>query len=512
VGFFFGSSVKADTHIKCGFAEPNVLLKAQRKALANRPERQNDYLTSDQRFLLHYDVSGMHAIDTTSTIVPGTPDWLIIADRALHCSWHLLVDSLGFMPPPMDSVSYADDPPGGAYDIYFTDFSFYGMTYPENLVLSTSRLQDYTGYMTIENDFQGYPTEGIPALQVTLAHEFFHLIHLGYAYKTGASGFNVEDLWWYELSSTWFENVAYPDVDDYLNYAPQYFNFPKALDETTGYDVGQYGEVLSSYHKPLLMESIWQDFIDNSAYASIDMGLSSKAGLSFADSYQKFAGWNLITGSRSVSGEGFADAEKLPEIATEISTVILDSTDFRQEVDTRNILYYRIQTTLPDEQLFAVKFSPVNTDVRCVISPNANPGSLIKLSKNNTGKIETQQRGEVGLLAIANGGQSSSNFALQFQREFFSIYPNPLIVGKNTELHILTAADVYKPEIRFYDIRGREVLQSTFTATQSGSSNSIITLSIPIKSSGLSRLSSGVYFLRIEGKNTTHTRRITILK
>jgi len=508
--------LKAETHIKCGFAEmmqSNELVKAFRSDSTTRPKRQHDYLTSDKRFLLHYDISGTHAIDTTSTIVPGTPDWLIVADRTLRHSWHLLIDSLGFMPPPMDSVSYAADPPGGAYDIYFTNFGFYGMTYPEDLVNATNRTQDYTGYTSIENDFQGFPTEGIPALQVTLAHEFFHLIHLGYAYKTEASSFNVDDLWWYELSSTWFENVAYPNVDDYLNYAPLYFNYPKSLDETTGYDVGQFGEVLSSYQKPHLMETIWRDFIDNSAYASIDMGLRAETGHSFADAYQKFAGWNLITGMRAIPGMGFEDAEKLPAIATEVSPVTLDSTDFTQDIGAHNILYFRVQTILPDEQLFAIRFSAGNSGIRSVLSPDANPGALLHLSSNNPEEdLSTLKKGRVGLLAIANSGQSTSNFTLQFQRKLFSIYPNPLVIGKNTKLHILTAADVYKPEIKFYDIRGREVIHTPFIIGQSSGSNSVITLTVPMEISGVSKLSSGVYFLRLEGQDKTRIGKITILK
>lgn len=508
--------LKADTHIKCGFAEPiqsDGVVKAFRSDSTTRPQRQHEYLTSDQRFLLHYDITGTHAIDTTSTIIPGTPDWLVAADRALHRSWHLLVDSLGFMSPPMDFVSYAADPPGGAYDIYFTNFGFYGMTYPEDLVNATERTQDYTGYTSIENDFKNFPTEGIPALEVTLAHEFFHLIHLGYGYKSESTGFHVQDLWWYELSSTWFENVAYPEVDDYLNYTPMYFDFPKPLDTTGGYEVGQYGEVLSSYHKPHLMETIWRDFIDNSAYASIDMGLQDETGHSFADSYQKFAGWNLITGMRAIPGMGFADAEKLPGIATEISPVTLDSIQFSNRLTGHNILYYKVQTNLPNEHLFTVGFTPGNSEVRGVMSPDGNPGNLMNFSKTEPGQdLLATNQGRVGLLAVANGSQSEADFSFTFRRKLFSIYPNPLVVGHNSVLNIFTTADNYEPAIRLYDVRGREVFSSQFSSQQSNESSDLITLSIDLKSSGLSKLPSGVYFLRLDGQGEKHVGKITILK
>ncbi len=502
--------------MKCGFGEQlhaSELLKSQIMDSNNRPDLAFDYLTSDHRFLLHYDKTGLDAIDTTSTIIPGTPDWLVIADRALQHAWHLLVDSLGFMPPPMDSVSYPDDPPGGAHDIYFVNFGYYGMTYPEDLVTSTARPQDYTGYMSIENDFKGFPTTGIPALEVTLAHEFFHLIHLGYAYKTDSQGFNVQDLWWYELSSTWFENVAYPSVDDYLNYAPQYFNFPKPLDETSGYEVGQYGEVLSSYHKPPLMEKIWSDFIDNSAYTSIDRGLHTEAGYSFADSYQKFAGWNLITGTRSVAGQGFTDAGQLPEIATETRSALLDSARFSGQLASHEIRYFPLETKLQDDQLYSIGFSGDNSQVRGIISSNSDEGHLLDFGDTQTHHdLLSSSPGVVGLLAVSNGAGNTNSFQFIFQRKLFSIYPNPLVVTKHSSLHIFTSANIATPEIRLYDIRGREVFHKILNSQYSVSDSSLVTLSIPVKTSGLSKLPSGIYFLQMDSPDGKRVGKITLLK
>lgn len=504
--------VLADTHIKCGFSElgnigaENLVL---RRAGSLRPQLTHEYLTEDKRFLLHYNTTGDSAIDTTSTIVPGVPDWIIAAQQALAHSWHLLVDSLGFIPPPMDSVGYGADPPGGAHDIYFVDFSYYGYTLQEDLVKSTSRPQDYTGFMLIENDFKGFDTEGVAGLKVTLAHEFFHLIHLGYAFKIGNG---ISDLWWYELSSTWFENVAYPSIDDYLNYVSTYFSNPKPLDQSSGYEVGFYGEILSSYHVSSLMGSIWEYFIHHTAYESIDHSLNDKASSSFGKSYQKFAGWNLVTGYRASSNFGYSDAARFPIISTNGGRFLADSLHLSGTVPQRAIFYYLVRSTEAGGRIYSAHFQPQTGDLYSVFSPDNDPAGLVKFSRDQSDHdIAVAGSPNAGYFAVANANTADLKFSVQLQQKVFRIYPNPLYISDKNTLNIYIGNGEFDPVIRVYDVRGREVLRTGFF-TSVPDPASQVTLRISAATSGLSRLPSGIYFLRLTVDHETKVGKFTIIK
>ncbi|MBD3275611.1 MAG: hypothetical protein GF372_09885, partial [Candidatus Marinimicrobia bacterium] len=149
-----GLTQDVHNHVKCGFGihpEPPPQFSIYGTQQTTRPdylERNNRYLVSIDdtfHFLLHYDVTGTDAVPTAQTISAEAPDYIIAAEEALRKAWHILAspDSFGFDIPPMDNVGYPEDPPGGAWDIYFSNQSFYGWTQPEDPVDDTQQPNDY---------------------------------------------------------------------------------------------------------------------------------------------------------------------------------------------------------------------------------------------------------------------------------------------------------------------------------------------------------------------------------
>jgi hypothetical protein len=69
------------------------------------------------------------------------------------------------------------------------------------------------GYLVLDNDYSAFEFPGTkPAddLQVTLAHEYNHILQFGYdAYQ---------DPWFAESTATWMEDLVYDGIDDYLRY------------------------------------------------------------------------------------------------------------------------------------------------------------------------------------------------------------------------------------------------------------------------------------------------------
>lgn len=507
---------------KCGFGTLTVRESPQgvRRNLAvtaGRPTREYVHLTSDGRFLIHYDLTGLNAIDPTEDPQTGLPVWITETDKILTHAWHLLVDSLRFQPPPMDDVSYPEDPPQGAYDIYFTNFGYYGFTHPEQPVESTDRPDDYTGYLEFDNDFAGFPTEGLPALRVTVAHELFHLFQLGYAWKT--SNLHIQDLWWYELSSSWFEDVAYPEVNDYINYVENYFQYPRPLDKgglqnLDGYRVAHYGYILSSYGYRPLWEAIWSDFTRDDAYLAIDRTLRKLLGSSFASSYRKFAGWNLLTGQNAVPGFGYPDAALYPEIRTENTIVVPDSIPFQVTALPRTIRYFTLDRTpssLPYFEFLQLG-DPDPEDMGGVVSLAKSAPDLHYLASNQTVNLVLDASGNNGSMAVVNSGAAENTFLLQNSDQFLRPYPNPIVSSvQSGEVRLYTVLTrATSLEAKLYNLRGQCLYTDNFQGAVYQAGTQILPLTFD--HSLLSSLSSGVYFIRLHGHSYNQTAKITILK
>ncbi|MGC1165233.1 MAG: MXAN_6640 family putative metalloprotease [Solirubrobacterales bacterium] len=69
------------------------------------------------------------------------------------------------------------------------------------------------GYLVLDNDYSAFEFPGTSVdedLQVTLAHEYNHILQFGYD--------AFQDAWFAESTATWMEDRVYPRIDDYLRY------------------------------------------------------------------------------------------------------------------------------------------------------------------------------------------------------------------------------------------------------------------------------------------------------
>ncbi|MFQ6611448.1 MAG: hypothetical protein ACE5D7_11735, partial [Fidelibacterota bacterium] len=191
------------SQVKCGLQDVHDSLELAR---IDRPINQTYYESSSGIFYVHYDTTAVPPYDhrplegdDNQNNVPDYVEWVaIMADSAQH----VLVDILGYDPHPYDS--------DGKYDIYLRDDmnpSYYGVTYYD------ASLNNGSSWIEIENDFspeENFNTVGYDAMKVTMVHEYFHGIQFGYsAYTSYNSNSNV---WFYEMSSTWLEDVGVPEV------------------------------------------------------------------------------------------------------------------------------------------------------------------------------------------------------------------------------------------------------------------------------------------------------------
>jgi len=173
----------------------------------SRPSLPLSYQSAGSHFLIHYTLEGYDAVDSTTTNADGVPDFVYETAQAAERSYSLLIDTLGFQSPPVDDIFSRET------DIYIINLggAAYAYTYDENPVQATDRPYDYTAYTVIDNDFVGYLTTGLNGLRVTVAHEFFHVVQLGYNWWEGnrlansGGGRTSADDYFLEWCSTWFE-------------------------------------------------------------------------------------------------------------------------------------------------------------------------------------------------------------------------------------------------------------------------------------------------------------------
>lgn len=306
----------AQEPIKCGFSEIAALHTASAhdararivlKAAAQRPVLPLSYITPDNRFEIHYTLTGPDAVNPSSTNSAGVPDFIYEAGLAAQRAYKLLVDpdSLGMRPHANDNG--ADGP---QFDFYINNRtnSEYGSTVPE--------FQGASGpaYCLIDNDFgPGYYTQGLDGLRVTVAHEYFHAVQLNYFLRD-------EDVYFFEISSVWFEDYAYDDINDYYSYLRSWFReLDKPLNEPDGSH--QYGSGIWLHYliKRLgtteVVRLLWERVINEpSVFAMRHVLQSQPFNLPFDQAMQEFYTWCFFTGYRADAEKYFAEGENYPLI------------------------------------------------------------------------------------------------------------------------------------------------------------------------------------------------------
>ncbi len=235
------------------------------------------------------------------------------------------------------------------YDIYVEELNReYGETVPETPLDTKPDGGRLITYMRIDNDFSFvYPNanKGLPALRVTLAHEFHHAIQLG------SYGYWSEDVFFHEITSTWMEDVVFPGVNDYLNY----------LQSSWGHfrESGQFLQL----NQRLIMYSraIWGHFIaarfgpasdarrlgkcdDARPLEAMDLALRQDRRTTFRIEFFDWVLWNYHTGSRADSMTYYPKGAIYPEIVLSPAQFTPPTGLLTGEVQPLSAIYHQVYT------------------------------------------------------------------------------------------------------------------------------------------------------------------------
>lgn len=523
----------SDKAIKSMLIHPELRAKVLGKAVWDRPTLENakEYTTSEGHFKIHYTTTGYNAVDSTITNIYNIPDWVYETGKTAERVYRILVDTLKFQPPPPDN-----NIDGAEIDIFIKNWggSYYGMTYPEDEVISTSRRYDYTSYMVIDNDYveSGYYTQGFDALHVTVAHEFFHMVQLGYNWwesndLPGISS-SYGDRYFLEWCSVWFEERAYPKVNDYYNYLYDYFYYPSysmwsnqywyALEIFLRFILDRYGEEL--------LVKIWDQIKYKYAFQAFEEVMSDENGVELSHVWNEFCRSCYYTGQRFDENLALSsDAKDFPllEFTYENDFVLIDEVILTTNAEPFATIPFRL--TFEKNQFIGIKKpkelndSFIGSYIFDLFFSNDITSNLSFSNDLFIGEARTRDTLVIFLTNTSINSSYDFNLTvsefpdtLQIPTKFIALYPNPLRISAKSDFQfdiqlgeILDCLTVY-----IFDLQGRRILKKKFTAEYLN----LGIMSLKIYFNEIQRLnpSSGVYFTVIKAGSKRVVKKFTIIK
>ncbi len=442
--------------IKCGFpllvgarrgigALPPELRSAT-EALIARPVLQTSILRYGYR--IHFDTTGANVpalLDAQGQRIAGTA--LAFAEStatSLAYVESIEVGQLGYPPPVPDGTEGGGPEP----DIYIMNLgNSYGMTNTDSDVLPAGGRS--TCFVTIDNDFsfvRPVANRGIPALKVTVAHEYHHLIQIG------NYGLWPDDVYFYEMTSTWLEDVVYTDVNDYYNYlrsTSSQFQTPDVAFTSNAlieYSRAIWGHFIAKAYGAPMMRRSWEFVREERPLLAIDAALR-EGGSSFALAFAQWTRWNYYTGSRADPARYYPEGANYPEIVQAVSEYIAPSSTLTGSVQPTGARYHLVLIPRTASGFDTLSVAPVNYDMNSALalSPGTQPYTVTIRSDQPDASFRQTGAGLYASFSTGNpslwtvwffvGSNSYQPFGAGSLAEG-TAFPNPWMVDGSTSVSI----------------------------------------------------------------------------
>jgi hypothetical protein len=447
-----GQKLTDEEPIKCGFpflaaarhqmSSLSPDLQSVVRSLSFRPALQTSILRRGYR--IHFDTLGTDApalLDSQGQRIAGTS--FAFAESSASALAYVEAIEIGQLGYPA-LVQDGTEGGGPELDIYILELgSSYGATNADVDLPAGGRS---SSYITIDNDFAFVrPTanRGIPALKVTLAHEFHHVVQIG------SYGLWPDDVYFYEITSTWLEDVVYTDVNDYYNYLRSDYSQLKTptvaftSNEMIEYSRAIWGHFIAKAYGAAMMRRSWDHVRNSRPLEAIDAALR-EGGSSFALAYAEWARWNYYTGSRADTVKFYPEGMNYPEVVQAARDFVPPLTTLAASVDPAGTRYHLVMvprsTGGADTLTIAVVncdragaqvLSPVPQSYTCDLRTD-RPDPAFK--ETGAGLYASFSAGNLPLWSVwfFVGGRSSQPFGIGSLKEG-TPFPNPWLAdGRST--------------------------------------------------------------------------------
>jgi hypothetical protein len=269
------------------------------------------------QFCVHWVAEGIDAPDLEdangNADGDGVPDYV---ERVLRVAAHVYAienGKLGWREPRSDGRRGGRR---GKTDVYLKELGrlLFGYAAPDRgQVPRGSRLpRKLHGYLVLDNDYDArqYPgTKAQAVLEVTFAHEYCHILQMGYdAYQ---------DAWMAESTAVWMEDQVYNRIDDYLRYVRRWvrlYRTPLTANSIREYGATVWNEWLVRRYGREIVRSAWARALYTKpggfSVASYDSAIRAAGGSDFSRDFARFA--------RDVaewrSGGRFREGRRYPDV------------------------------------------------------------------------------------------------------------------------------------------------------------------------------------------------------
>jgi hypothetical protein len=484
------------------------------KPFLQRPYLNFSHVSPSGRFRIHYNLEGEDAVSSDDSDQSGIPDYVEETARAVDTVYVIEVDTLGFKPPPSDQ-----EQDGAEYDVYLIELSWaYGYTQLETQL--SENPDTWSCFMVFDNDYEGFPTSSLDALRVTAAHEFNHMIQLGYNFRN-------DDLFMMEMTSTWMEDVVYDSVNDYYFYLNDFFNHTNIPFSDNNYSsTRMYGQCIWFHFLEARLGNrqfghrVWEEIVLYPAVHATQLMLQ-ELGHAFDEELALFYGWNYMTGSRADTLRFYPEGNHYPEIRMDGTYAFQQDKHVSGTMQPTASRYYRF------DQNDSTSFALIPSHVNWWAEPSSGSFSL-DLVHDGTDPLYTDladgvqanmeaepiedwlcagvadQSGNITfLLFSANSNVEDISVENSANPSFFSLgqnYPNPFNPTTAIPFAVPYPARV---RITMYDILGREMETLIDQDLQRGSYR--------IFWNG-EHMPSGMYLYRLEADSFQDTKKLFLQK
>ena len=243
----------------------------------------------------------------------GVPDYV---EKVLAVAEHVHTvenEELGWREPVSDGGLGGGR---GLTDIYLTEIggNIFGYTSPDTKQATAQNPvpRHLHAYMVLDNDYSPFEFPGTSAtndLEVTIAHEYNHVLQFGYD--------AFQDPWFAESSAVWMEDQVYGEINDYVHYLGRWvkrYDTPLTANAIKEYGSAVWNDWLSNRYGPNFVRQTWEGAIDtkpggfavNAYEAAIKADGPSDFGHDFTNFAADVAEWR--------TGKGFSESAAYPDV------------------------------------------------------------------------------------------------------------------------------------------------------------------------------------------------------
>jgi hypothetical protein len=209
-----------------------------------------------RNFCVHWVAEGIDAPSLDDADADGIPDFVQQVLRVAEYVHSVQNGKLGWREPKSDGRIGGGI---GKTDIYLSQIGgeLFGYAAPDRHQADKEHPMPRRlhGYLVLDNDYSAFEFPGTDPgedLQVTLAHEYNHILQFGYDV--------FQDPWFAESSAVWMEEQVYDRIDDYLRYVRRWVKLPDT--PLTATSIKEYGSAvwnqwLARRYGPSIVRKAW---------------------------------------------------------------------------------------------------------------------------------------------------------------------------------------------------------------------------------------------------------------